>query len=41
MKLDGENIDALQTLANLRMIRAKDDEAITHLKKVVKIMLDP
>jgi hypothetical protein len=27
LKMDSHNIDALQSLANLRMIRNKDDEA--------------
>ncbi len=40
MKIDPDNIDALQTLANLRVIRAKDDEARTLLKRTVKIMLE-
>ena len=40
MKIDPDNIDALQTLANLRVIRAKDDEARLLLKRAVKLMLD-
>jgi cytochrome c-type biogenesis protein CcmH/NrfG len=40
LKIDSENLDALQTLANLRLIRAKDDEARTLLKRMVKLMLD-
>ena len=27
LKIDPDNIDALQSLANLRVIRARDDEA--------------
>lgn len=42
MKIDSENIDVLQTLANLRVIRGRDAEANGYLRKVVKIMLqDP
>lgn len=40
LKIDAENVDALQTLANLRFIRAKDEEAKVLLKKAVKIMLN-
>jgi hypothetical protein len=40
LKIDPDNIDALQTLANLRVIRAKDDEARLLLKRAVKLMLD-
>jgi predicted Zn-dependent protease len=32
-------LDALQTLANLRVIRAKDEEARSLLKRMVKLML--
>ena len=31
---DQNNIDALQSLANLRMVRSKDEEARIHLLKV-------
>lgn len=34
LNVDQNNIDALQTLANLRMVRSKDDEARPHLIKV-------
>jgi cytochrome c-type biogenesis protein CcmH/NrfG len=34
LKVDSNNVDALQSLANLRMIRDKDDEAKVHLTKV-------
>ena len=34
LKVDENNIDALQTLCNLRMIRHKDKEAKVHLDKV-------
>lgn len=34
LSMDQDNIDALQTLANLRMVRSKDDEAKPHLIKV-------
>ena len=35
---DSQNIDALQQRANLRIMRAKDDEAFECLKKVVEII---
>ena len=38
LHLDAFNIDALQGLANLRVMRAKDDEAIELLSKVVAIL---
>ena len=40
LKIDPENVDALQTLANLRVIRAKDSEAVHLLRRVVKVMLN-
>jgi hypothetical protein len=40
LKIDSDNIDALQTLANLRLIRAKDEEARNLVKRVVKLMLE-
>lgn len=36
LEKDSENIDALQSLGNLRMIRNKDDEAKIHLGRVYK-----
>ena len=39
LKIDGTNIDALQSLANLRMIRDKDAEAKQHLSKVYEIII--
>jgi hypothetical protein len=36
LEKDPENIDALQSLGNLRMVRNKDDEAKVHLGKVYK-----
>jgi len=35
LKISPENIDALQNMANLRILRGKDDEAKKLLKKVV------
>ena len=35
LKVSPENIDALQNLANLRILRGKDEEAKKLLKKVV------
>ena len=40
LKIDNENIDALQVMANLRLIRARDGEAIELIQKVVTLMLD-
>ena len=37
LEFDESNIDAIQCLANLRMLRQKDDEALFLLKKVVQI----
>lgn len=37
---DSENIDALQGLANLRIMRARDDEANHLLERVVKAIKD-
>eukprot|EP00351_Strombidinopsis_sp_SopsisLIS2011_P000528 CAMPEP_0116884268 /NCGR_PEP_ID=MMETSP0463-20121206/17097_1 /TAXON_ID=181622 /ORGANISM="Strombidinopsis sp, Strain SopsisLIS2011" /LENGTH=99 /DNA_ID=CAMNT_0004540477 /DNA_START=496 /DNA_END=795 /DNA_ORIENTATION=+ len=37
LEIDDANIDALQCLGNLRMLRQKDDEALFLLKKVVEI----
>jgi hypothetical protein len=34
LSVDQNNIDALQSLANLRMVRSKDEEARIHLLKV-------
>jgi Tfp pilus assembly protein PilF len=34
LSVDQNNIDALQSLANLRMVRSKDEEARVHLLKV-------
>ena len=35
LKISSENIDALQNMANLWILRGKDDEAKKLLKKVV------
>jgi hypothetical protein len=40
LSIDKMNIDVLQCLANLRILRAKDQEAIELLEKVVKIIRD-
>lgn len=40
LKLDDKNIDALQTLANLRLIRAKDEEARACIRRAVKVILE-
>ena len=34
LKIDPNNIDAMQSLGNLRMVRSKDEEARVHLVKV-------
>lgn len=36
LQVDADNLDALQCLANLRLLRDKDDEAKELIKKVVK-----
>eukprot|EP00347_Sterkiella_histriomuscorum_P001421 403372102 len=41
LKVDPTNLDALQQLANLRLIRARDQEAIELLNKCTKTMLEP
>lgn len=40
LQIDHQNIDALQALANLRMLRGKDKEASTLLLQVVKKIQD-
>ena len=39
LKIDEYNMDALQILANLRVNRARDQEATLALKRCVKVML--
>lgn len=39
LKIDADNVDALQTLGNLRLVRARDGEAKVALKRCVKVML--
>lgn len=39
LSIDGQNIDALQSLGNLRMIRNKDDEAKKYLNTVYNIIM--
>lgn len=38
LERDANNVDALQGLANLRIMRARDSEAIELLEKVVKVI---
>lgn len=40
LSVDSNNVDALQSLANLRMIRDKDAEAKVHLTKVFDIVME-
>jgi hypothetical protein len=37
--VDKDNIDALQSLANLRMVRNKDKEAKQHIVKVYQTII--
>ena len=40
LQIDAQNIDALQALANLRMLRGKDKESVTLLMQVVRKIAD-